>query len=68
MTCGDGDLRVQEHRSAAECWLADPLVGAELQFLAALHRGYDAGHITWRQLRDCYTTRCRPVDLGLSRS
>ena len=45
--------------------LADALVGAELQFLAALHRGYDAGHITWWQLRDCYTTLSAGRLLGL---
>jgi hypothetical protein len=45
--------------------LADALVGAELQFLAALRREYDAGHITWRQLRDCYTTLSAGRLLGL---
>ena len=36
--------------------LADVLVLAELQFLAALRREYDAGETTWVQLRDAYCT------------
>jgi hypothetical protein len=36
--------------------LAEALVGAELQFLAALRREADAGHTTWPLLRDAYTT------------
>jgi hypothetical protein len=36
--------------------LTDALVGAELQFLAALRRERDAGHTTWRELRDAYAT------------
>jgi hypothetical protein len=36
--------------------LADALVWAELQFLAALRREYDAGHITFRELRNAYAT------------
>jgi hypothetical protein len=36
--------------------LTDALVGAELQFLAALRRECDAGQPTWRELRDAYAT------------
>jgi hypothetical protein len=36
--------------------LTDALVGAELQFLAALRRECDAGQTTWRGLRDAYVT------------
>jgi hypothetical protein len=36
--------------------LTDALVGAELQFLAALRRECDAGQTTWRELRDAYAT------------
>jgi len=36
--------------------LTDALVGAELQFLAALRRERDAGHTTWRELRDAHAT------------
>jgi hypothetical protein len=36
--------------------LVDALVSAELQFLAALSREYDAGETNWAQLRDAYAT------------
>jgi hypothetical protein len=36
--------------------LTDALVGAELQFLAELRRGCDAGDTTWRELRAAYAT------------
>jgi hypothetical protein len=36
--------------------LCDAQLGAELQFLAALRREYDAGNTTWPQLRDAYVT------------
>jgi hypothetical protein len=36
--------------------LTDALVGAELQFLAALSRERDAGFITWRDLRAAHAT------------
>jgi hypothetical protein len=36
--------------------LTDALVGAELQFLAALSRECDAGFTTWQELRGAYAT------------
>jgi hypothetical protein len=36
--------------------LTDALVGAELQFLAALRRDCDAGQTTWRELRNAHAT------------
>jgi hypothetical protein len=36
--------------------LTDALVGAELQFLAALRRECDAGQTTWREVRHAYAT------------
>jgi hypothetical protein len=36
--------------------LTDALVGAELQFLAAMRREDEAGAMTWTQLRDAYST------------
>jgi hypothetical protein len=34
--------------------LSDALLDAELQFLAALRREYEAGDTTWRQMRNAY--------------
>ena len=45
-----GLLHDKRHR------LVDALVSAELQFLAALSREYEAGETNWAQLRDAYTT------------
>ena|SRR5689334_12470925 len=45
-----GLLRDKRHR------LVDALVSAELQFLAALRREYDAGETNWAQLHDAYAT------------
>jgi hypothetical protein len=45
--------------------LADALVSAELQFLAALRREYDLGEMSWAQLRDAYSTLSAGRQRGL---